>query len=145
MIQDISPSRLDNAYKDYSIREEDTALFFDREGKILTRTGDGEIGFPDGKDAAGYESVYLFSVDETRFFLWVIRKTDLSTARCGSFAERARETESTPRSRRIISGNGIATTGSAVPAGRSFRTTPARGRFGAPRAETSFIRESIPR
>ena len=52
MIQDISPSRLDNAYKDYSIREEDTALFFDREGKILTRTGDGEIGFPDGKDAA---------------------------------------------------------------------------------------------
>lgn len=69
MIQDISPSRLDNAYKDYSIRNEDTALFFDRDGKILTRTEDGEIRFPDGKDSAGYESVYLFSVDETRFFL----------------------------------------------------------------------------
>ncbi len=69
MIQDISPSRLDCAYADYEMREEDTALFFDKEGRLLVGGKKGTPVFTTGKDAEGKAVQYLFSLDDKRFFL----------------------------------------------------------------------------
>ncbi len=69
MIQDIYPSKLRNEFTKYEIRDEDTALFYDGEGRVLIKEEDGTVSFPTGADAHGRQTVYLFSVDETRFFL----------------------------------------------------------------------------
>ncbi|MBQ5311322.1 MAG: NAD(+) diphosphatase [Oscillospiraceae bacterium] len=66
MIQDISPSRLDNSYRPYKAGASDYVLCFDTEGRILCDTSDGLV-FTTGADAKG--SIYLFSVDDRRFFL----------------------------------------------------------------------------
>ena len=67
MIQDIYPSRLDNSFQTYSLRAQDYLLFFDREGKLLTHIEQGRLSFPTGFAAA--EAVYLFRVDDQRYFL----------------------------------------------------------------------------
>ena len=69
MIQDIYPSRLRNEYNNYAIREEDRLLAFDSDGKILAKDTGGEALFLSGKDCGENDTVYLFSLDETRFFL----------------------------------------------------------------------------
>ncbi len=95
MIQDISPSRLDNSYKDYTLQKDDVLLFFDGEGKVLLKIVDGRAELATGKKRDGgstefttgedgntgravfttgaekYDgrSVYLFSLDEKKFFL----------------------------------------------------------------------------
>ena len=69
MIQDIYPSKLRNAYEKYDLREEDELFFMDREGKLLIHAGQEHIVFPKGTDGEGRESVYLFSIDERRFFM----------------------------------------------------------------------------
>ena len=69
MIQNIYPSKLDNSFKQVGITEGDTAFFFDGEGRLLADHEDGRLLFPKGRDAAENETVYLFSIDDTRFFL----------------------------------------------------------------------------
>ncbi len=69
MIQDIYPSRLNNSYGPYEIREEDCALVFDEGGRLLVQLEEGVIRFPTGALARGREAVYLFAVDERRYFL----------------------------------------------------------------------------
>ncbi|MBQ7058719.1 MAG: NAD(+) diphosphatase [Firmicutes bacterium] len=69
MIQDIAPSRLDNAYHPYMPRDKDYLLLFDKDGKILVREEDGSLYFPVVSEMPPSEAVYLFSVDEDRFFL----------------------------------------------------------------------------
>ncbi len=110
MIQDISPSRLDNSYKDYKLQKEDVLLFFNSEGKVLLKLVDDQTGvstgesdnnsraehtteekreghnsstefttgddgntgravFTTGEEKYEGRSVYLFSLDEKRFFL----------------------------------------------------------------------------
>ncbi|OON86859.1 NUDIX hydrolase [Oribacterium sp. C9] len=69
MIQDIFPSRLKNEYMHVEMRDEDTLIIFDREGRIYLGESGGEISFPDGKEIKPERSVYLFSLDEQRFFL----------------------------------------------------------------------------
>ena len=69
MIQDISPSRLNNHFTDYPLQPEDTLLYFDDSGRLLASTKDGELAFPTGADHTGGDAVYLFSCDEMRFFL----------------------------------------------------------------------------
>ncbi len=69
MIQDIYPSRLKNEYHNYRIGEKDRLLVFDREGKTLVGEKDGRAVFPGGKGVDANDAVYLFEVDETRFFL----------------------------------------------------------------------------
>ena len=69
MIQDIYPSRLKNEFYNYNIREEDHLLVFDSDGKILIGEKDSEAIFPKEKDISAKDAVYLFSLDETRFFL----------------------------------------------------------------------------
>ena len=68
MIQDIDPSRLDNTYAPRTPRAEDYVLLFDRDGRLLVSARDGTIRFTTGKDVPAGGTVYLFSVDEDRYF-----------------------------------------------------------------------------
>ncbi|MCQ2417584.1 MAG: NAD(+) diphosphatase [Oscillospiraceae bacterium] len=67
MIQDIYPSKLNNAFQNCKCSSEDILLHFDEEGKILSRIKDNLLYFPRG--AEGNDSVYLFSVDNQKYFL----------------------------------------------------------------------------
>ena len=74
MIQDIYPSKLHNEYIPAEMKEGDALLIFDREGRILLGGSGGKIIFPVCTDKADQcradtNSVYLFSLDEKRFFL----------------------------------------------------------------------------
>ena len=69
MIQDIYPSRLSNEFINCEIKDNDILLAFDRDGKILVGDKDGEICFLHGSEARNSDAIYLFSVDETRYFL----------------------------------------------------------------------------
>ena len=67
MIQDIYPSRLDNSYKNCTPNSNDTLIFFDKDGKLLTKIVNGSLSFTAGNDTT--EAVYLFSIDDKRYFL----------------------------------------------------------------------------
>ncbi len=69
MIQDIYPSKLNNNYMDYKMTAEDYVIWFNAEGKAYVRIGDEQIGFATGSDVKEASAVYLFSVDEKKFFL----------------------------------------------------------------------------
>lgn len=69
MIQDIAPARLDNSYQPRVPGEEDSVLLFDGDGKLYTAAEDGKLRFTAGKDISAEGAVYLFSVDDTRYFL----------------------------------------------------------------------------
>ena len=68
MIQDIDPSRLDNTYAPRVPRAEDRVLLFDGDGRLLVNIQDGGISFTTGNDVPAEGAVYLFSVDENRYF-----------------------------------------------------------------------------
>lgn len=68
MIQEIYPSIFDNHYKDITMEDGDFVLGFDNEGRILLGRDEKAL-FPMGKEFAGRPNVYLFSVDEKRYFL----------------------------------------------------------------------------
>ena len=67
MIQDIYPSKLDNSFKNYTLCDRDYLLFFRQDGKVLTKIADGRLTFTTGEAASA--GVYLFSVDDQRYFL----------------------------------------------------------------------------
>ena len=67
MIQDIYPSKFNNSYYPYDMRDEDTLLRFNSDGKILLGKKDGIAVFPTGHKTD--TAIYLFSIDETRYFL----------------------------------------------------------------------------
>ena len=69
MIQDIAPAVLNNSYAHGAPRAEDVVLLFDGEGRLCVRTADGKLCFPSGKDVPAEGAVYLFAVDNIRFFL----------------------------------------------------------------------------
>ena len=69
MIQDIYPSKLDNNYVDYKMTAVDYVLWFNAEGKAYVRIGKGQIEFATGSDVKESPVVYLFSVDEKKYFL----------------------------------------------------------------------------
>ena len=69
MIQDIAPSILRNAYEKNTPREDDYVLFFDENGKILTSIRHGEVRFLTEGEMPVKETIYLFAVDEKRYFL----------------------------------------------------------------------------
>ena len=68
MIQDIDPSRLNNAFALRIPQAKDTILVFDDDGRLLVRTDDGRIRFTTGSDVPAKDAIYLFSVDEDRYF-----------------------------------------------------------------------------
>ena len=69
MIQDIYPSRLYNEFHKYEMADNDICLFYDAEGRLLIKEENGRISFTHGSDARGRQSIFLFSVDDSRFFL----------------------------------------------------------------------------
>ncbi len=69
MIQDISPSRLDNAYSDKKPQEGDCFFVFDRDGRVLIGNDMDRIVFPAITDISDEKTIYLFSIDEKRYFL----------------------------------------------------------------------------
>ena len=68
MIQDIYPSRLNNAYVHCEMEDADYLLAFNKEGKILVGTDPARL-FPLGKDITSGQQVYIFSLDDKKFFL----------------------------------------------------------------------------
>ena len=69
MIQDIGPSRLNNAYAPHALRPEDAVLPFDEDGRLYVCTEGGRIRFATGREIPDDGAVYLFSVDDVRLFL----------------------------------------------------------------------------
>lgn len=69
MIQDIAPSQLNNAFSPFAPAPEDAALLFDESGRLCVRAADGRLCFPTIGEIPSAGAVYLFSVDEARFFL----------------------------------------------------------------------------
>lgn len=69
MIQDIFPSKLHNQYKHVDMGPEDTLIIFNGDGRICLGDKGEDILFPEGKDITTGETVYLFSLDDKRFFL----------------------------------------------------------------------------
>lgn len=75
MIQDIYPSKLDNSFKNIKPEDEDFVLVFSGEGKVYVGDDEGKmrfLTFADCKvneDDAPFSAVYLFSVDDKRYFL----------------------------------------------------------------------------
>ena len=72
MIQGILPSKMDIAFKDIKAESFDFILYFNQKGEILVKVEDGHLLFQKAEDlSATEETIYLFSVDEKRFFLAV--------------------------------------------------------------------------
>ena len=69
MIQDIAPSKLINSFASFELRESDSLFFFDDSGKALVGGTEGTMEIPRGSDAPAQKAVYLFSIDDTRYFL----------------------------------------------------------------------------
>ena len=69
MIQDIFPSKLKNEFIHTSISDGDSLFFFDADGKVLLGSSGGTVLFPAGSDRENRETIYLFSLDERKFFL----------------------------------------------------------------------------
>ena len=73
MIQDIAPSKLDNAFSHCTPRPNDFILLFDDDGRLLTNVEGGYVRFTTGADVSADVSasdvVYLFSIDDARYFL----------------------------------------------------------------------------
>ncbi len=68
MIQDIAPHKLDNSYHDHRPKADDTVLAFDDDGRLLACIDDG-LSFASYREFEGREAIYLFAVDERRYFL----------------------------------------------------------------------------
>ena len=75
MIQDILPSKMNIAFKDIKAESSDFILHFNQKGEILVKVEGGHLLFPKAEDlSATEETIYLFSVDEKRFFLAVTQE-----------------------------------------------------------------------
>ena len=68
MIQDIKPSRLDNSFKHIKADPENPVLFFTDKG-ILLKTDGEKTSFPQKKDFGELDTEYVFSIDDTAYFL----------------------------------------------------------------------------
>ena len=69
MIQDIAPHKLNNQYDPLTVPErEDYVLFFDG-GRLLMKAGENKELLRAKDFPESCEFVYLFSLDEERFFL----------------------------------------------------------------------------
>ncbi|SDJ42688.1 NAD+ diphosphatase [Lachnospiraceae bacterium G41] len=69
MVQDISPSKLKNEYIDCCPKDGDRVFMFNKDGKVLLGEKDGRIVFTDVSDIKEGKCIYLFAIDDDRFFL----------------------------------------------------------------------------
>lgn len=70
MIQDILPAKFYNHFQNYEASEKDVAVYF-REGKLLCLYDEKNkaLCFPFISDFLGSKSIYLFSIDNIKYFL----------------------------------------------------------------------------
>ena len=87
MIQDIYPSKLNNTYKEYKLTAEDNILLFNAEGEAYVRIGEERISFAKRKDVKETAAVYMFSVDDQKYFL-ALGETDLQNPEYGYYTIR---------------------------------------------------------
>lgn len=69
MLQDIYPSRLDNAYFTSGPNDEDVVFVFDEDGSIFADVSEAGIRFSTYKMIAPVRTIYLFSIDEKKYHL----------------------------------------------------------------------------
>ena len=76
MIQDIYPSKLDNSYMNVKPEDGDVVLVFNDEGKMFAGDRNGKMYFLNASDVQSADTdvqsadmVYLFSVDDKKYFL----------------------------------------------------------------------------
>ena len=69
MIQDIFPSRLHNQFTDDSPADGGFMLHFTPDGKLLAAVTPDGLRFPDAAELPVSDAVYLFSVDDQKYFL----------------------------------------------------------------------------
>ena len=69
MIQDIAPDHLHNTYIRRVPQENEPVMLFDGDGKLCVSIRDGRISFTTGREIPFHDAVYLFSVNETGYFL----------------------------------------------------------------------------
>ena len=69
MIQDIDPYRLNNAYSPQDPRPGDRVLSFGEGGKMLVSLQNGALRFAGVDDIPADNAIYLFSVNDVRYFL----------------------------------------------------------------------------
>ncbi|MGM9649934.1 MAG: NAD(+) diphosphatase [Butyricicoccaceae bacterium] len=72
MIQEIAPHKLDNTYAPYTAQDEDIVLAFSQSDLLVSKQSGQPYTYREVKDQTFTKEesfVYLFSVDETRFFL----------------------------------------------------------------------------
>lgn len=68
MIQDIRPHLFDNHYVEQNPAE-NSVFFFSKDGKLLIKETEDGIIYPDVRPDGQQEYVYLFSVDDKKYFL----------------------------------------------------------------------------
>ena len=51
------------------MKENDLLLIFDRDGRLLVKENDGRMIYVSGSDVMKNGAIYLFSIDERRYFL----------------------------------------------------------------------------
>lgn len=69
MIQDIAPEKLDNSFKKCAAKDGDTVFVFDEAGSLFAKIDDGNIRFTTFEQAGDADIIYLFSIDDRRYFL----------------------------------------------------------------------------
>lgn len=74
MIQDISPHKFNNQYRNKTASPEDTILYYEKDTVLMKWDENGAPVFPrlwefEGAEELAEKSIYLFSVDEEEFFL----------------------------------------------------------------------------
>lgn len=70
MIQDIYPSKLHNEYQTYEITKDDYLFIFNDKGELLVGSDSSKSTFPMGSDITDSDTIYLFSVDDARYYLY---------------------------------------------------------------------------
>ncbi len=84
MLQDIYPSRFNNVYCPSQPDGDDAVFVFDEEGRLYARTGDEGMCHLTYKMLAPVSTVYLFAIDEKRYYL-ALDRTDVSAEGYGSY------------------------------------------------------------
>lgn len=69
MIQDIAPKRLDNQYKPDAAPQDDSVVFYFRDGKVLVRQDEGKLFPTYAQLQRPQDCVYLFTIGRKAFFL----------------------------------------------------------------------------
>ncbi|MCR5831244.1 MAG: NAD(+) diphosphatase [Lachnospiraceae bacterium] len=78
MIQDIFPSKLNNSYANHTPSDDDCVFAFDDEGRLLAKIREGHTEFPSYKMLRFAACIYLFSIDDDRYYLTLEdRRADL--------------------------------------------------------------------